>query len=37
MFTGAKIVVRTVYGDSNCFDVKVGMHQTSALGPCYLW
>jgi len=29
MYTGAKTVVRTVYG----FDVKVGMHQGSALSP----
>jgi len=27
MYTGAKTVVRTVYGDSNGFEVKVGMHQ----------
>ena len=26
-------VVRTVYGDSNSFEVKVGMHQGSALSP----
>ena len=31
--TGAKIVVRTVYGNSNGFEVKVGMHQGSALSP----
>jgi len=31
MYTGAKIVVRTVYGNSKCFEVKVGMHQGSAL------
>jgi len=30
VYTG---VVRTVYGDSNCFEVKVGMHQSSALSP----
>jgi len=30
MHTGAKIVVRTVYGNSNGFEVKVGMHQGSA-------
>ena len=29
MYTGAKTVVRTVYGDSNSFEVKVGMHQGS--------
>jgi len=26
MYTGAKTVVRTVYGNSNCFEVKVDMH-----------
>jgi len=31
MYTGAKTVVRTAYGNSNCFEVKVGMHQGSAL------
>jgi len=31
MYTGAKTAVRTVYGNSNCFKVKVGMHQGSAL------
>jgi len=31
MYTGAKTVVRTVYGDSKDFEVKVGMHQGSAL------
>ena len=30
---GAKTVVRTVYGSSNGFAVKVGMHQGSALSP----
>ena len=30
---GAKTVVRTVYGDSNSFEVKIGMHQGSALSP----
>jgi len=30
---GAKTVVRTVYGNSKCFEVKVGMHQGSALSP----
>jgi len=30
MYTGAKTVVRTVYGNSNGFEVKVGMHQGSA-------
>jgi len=27
MYTGAKTVVRTVYSNSNGFEVKVGMHQ----------
>jgi len=31
--TGAKTVVRTVYGNSNGFEVKVCMHQGSALSP----
>jgi len=30
MFTGAKTVVRTIYGNSNAFEVKVGMQQGSA-------
>jgi len=29
----AKTVVRTVYGNSNGVEVKVGMHQGSALSP----
>ena len=29
----AKTVVRTVYGNSKSFEVKVGMHQGSALSP----
>ena len=33
MYTGAKTVVRTVYGNSSGFGVKVGMHQGSALSP----
>jgi len=33
VYTGAKTVVRTVYGNSNCFEVKVGMRQGSALFP----
>jgi len=33
MYTGAKTVVRTVYGNSEDFEVKVGMHQGSALSP----
>jgi len=31
MYTGAKTVVRTVCGSSECFEVKVGMHQGLAL------
>ena len=31
MYTGAETVVRTVYGNSNGFVVKVSMHQGSAL------
>jgi len=33
MFTGAKTVVRTAYDNSKGFEVKVGMHQGSALSP----
>jgi len=33
MYIGAKTVVRTVYGNSQSFEVKVGMHQGSALSP----
>ena len=33
VYTGAKTVVRTVYGNSNGFEVKVGMLQSSALSP----
>jgi len=33
MYTGAKTVVRTVYRNSNNFEVEVGMHQGSALSP----
>jgi len=33
MYTGAKTVVRTVYGNCKGFEVKVGMHQGSALSP----
>jgi len=36
MYTGAKTVVRTVYGNSSGFHVKVGMHQASALSPLLL-
>jgi len=31
MYTGAKTVVRTIYGNIKCFEVNVGMHQGSAL------
>ena len=33
MYTGAKTVKRTVYGNSNGFEVNVGMHQGLALSP----
>jgi len=33
MYTGAKTVVRTVYGNSSGVAVKEGMHQGSALSP----
>jgi len=33
MYTDAKTVVRIVYGNSNGFQEKVGMHQGSALSP----
>jgi len=33
VYTSAETVVRTVYGNSNSFEVKVGMHQGSALTP----
>jgi len=33
MYTGAKTVVRTVYGNSGGFEVKDGMHQGSAMSP----
>jgi len=33
MYTGAKTVVRTVYGNNNCFEAKVGKHQGSAWSP----
>ena len=33
MYTGAITAVRTVYGNSNGFEVKVGMHSGSALSP----
>jgi len=31
MYTSAKTVVRTVYGNSNSFEVRFGMYQSSAL------
>ena len=33
MYSGAETVVRTVCGNSKGFEVRVGMHQGSALGP----
>jgi len=33
LYTGAKTVARTVYSNSNDCEVKVGMHQVSALSP----
>jgi len=33
MYIGAKTVVRTTYGNSSGFEVKVGMHQCLALSP----
>jgi len=33
VYTGAKTVVRTVYGNSSGFQVKVCLHQGSALSP----
>ena len=33
MYTDAKTVIKTVYGNSSGFEVKVGMHQGSALSP----
>jgi len=33
IYTGAKTVVRTGYGNSNGFEVKVSKHQGSALSP----
>ena len=33
MYSGAETVVRTVYGNSKSFEVKVGMHQGLALSP----
>jgi len=31
----AKTFVRTVYGNSSCFEVKAGMHQRSAVSPLF--
>jgi len=36
MYKGARTVVRRVYGDSKCLEVKVGMHQCSALSSLLL-
>jgi len=33
VYTGAKTVARTVYGNSDDFEVKFGMHQGSPLNP----
>jgi len=33
MYNGARTVVRTVYGNSECFEVKVAIYQGSALSP----
>ena len=33
VYTGAKTVVRTVYGNSNGLEVKVSMHKGSTLSP----
>jgi len=33
MYTGAKTLVRTIYGNRNGFEVKICMHQGSALSP----
>jgi len=33
VYSGVKTVVRTVYGNSKSFEVKVGMYQGSALSP----
>ena len=33
MYIGAKTVVRTVYGNSNCLEVKVGVHKGSTSSP----
>jgi len=36
MYTGAKTVVRTVYGNSSSFEVKVGMHGIEPTVICWL-
>ena len=36
MYSSGKTVVRTVYDNSNCFDVKVSMYQNSELSPLLL-
>jgi len=33
MYVGARIMVRTVYGNSEVFNIGVGMHQASGLSP----
>ena len=33
MYEGAQTVVRTTEGDSKAFNMKVGLHQGSALSP----
>jgi len=33
ILTVAETIVRAAYGNSNCFEVKVGIHQGSALSP----
>jgi len=33
IYTDVRTVVRTVYGNSKGFEVKVGMHEGSALSP----
>jgi len=33
MYTGAKTVVRTIYGNSSGFKVKVGMHSRFSIEP----
>jgi len=33
LYTGAKTVVSMIYGNSSCSEIKVGMHQGSALSP----